>query len=832
MTAPRGGSRIAQATIGDAWEARRLADRVSGTSTVAEPGGLYLRPEEIEAEFARRPLAAFGPEAGEAIADAVAGDPAGTPAALASLARTRAEAGDAVVVCLPDDDALRDLIKRRLRPAPDEVESWEQARHLPPGRIGLVRLPLTEGFRRAGLSVLAALGATPRRHRPQAVAALAMDELRVGDLVVEPEHGLARLTGLALVDEAAARERLSLEFAGDTSLLVAAEEAGRIWRYGSADAVAPRDRLSGDAWRRRRAEVEAEIATTAAGIVARLQALDQARAPNIEPPRAAFERFTRRVPYALTEDQQAAIEAALADMARERPMQRLVCGDVGFGKTEVALHVAVAAVLAGRQVALAAPTTLLARQHLETFRRRTAGLGIEVAPLIRSTRSAEARAVLRGMKDGSVGIVVGTQALASPGIQFAKLGLVVIDEEQRFGEKQKHLLGTLRQGVHALTMSATPLPRSLQSALIGLYDLSLLTVPPVARQPVRGFVLPFDPAVVRAALMREARRGGQSFVVCPRIEDIAPLAGRLAELVPELVVAPAHGKMRGEQLDRVMLHFAQGRTDVLLSTSIIEAGLDIPNANTMLVWRPDRFGLAQLHQLRGRVGRGRARAVAYLLTDPAHEFSAGARKRLERLAALDRLGAGFAVSAADLDLRGAGDLLGEAQSGHLRLMGSEFYGHLLSRAVMAARDEVPPAEWVPEIALDVAAFLPSGLVPEPDLRLDLYRRLARLDRAAAIDDFAEELEDRFGAMPDPVGGLLDLARVRLLCRALGVAALHAGPEAVALSPREATDAAALTERLRDRVDLHWSRDRLILDITEPRPAVRLARVIEALEHPR
>jgi transcription-repair coupling factor (superfamily II helicase) len=364
--------------------------------------------------------------------------------------------------------------------------------------------------------------------------------------------------------------------------------------------------------------------------------------------------------------------------------------------------------------------------------------------------------------------------------------------------------------------------------MAGLFEVSLLATPPVARQPVRTAVMPFDRAVVRAALLREARRGGQSFLVCPRIEDMAGMAERLADTVPELHVAQVHGKMRADALDQVMLDFAEGHTDVLLATGIIEAGLDIPNANTMLVWRPDRFGLAQLHQLRGRVGRGRARASAFFLTDPEHPLSDAARARLERLAALDQLGAGFAVSAADLDQRGAGDLLGEKQAGHIRLMGSELYGHMLSRAIARERGEAVAEEWTPEIAAEAAAFIPEEAVPEADLRIALYCRLSRLRTPAEVDGFAEELEDRFGELPPQAGTLLDLARLRIACVARGIAALRAGANAVALMPRAETDVPQLTAALQERVGLHWSRDRLVLEIAEGRSQARVERLLEVM----
>jgi transcription-repair coupling factor (superfamily II helicase) len=571
-----------------------------------------------------------------------------------------------------------------------------------------------------------------------------------------------------------------------------------------------------------------EIATAAAGIVERTRAREAARAPVITPPRAEFDRFVRRVPYTLTADQGTAIDAILRDLARGRPMDRLVCGDVAFGKTEVALHAAAAVALAGKQVAVLAPTTLLARQHLETFRSRFSGLGIAVDKLIRSARSAEGRAVTKGLADGSVRVVVGTHALAAPGLRFYDLGLVVIDEEQRFGEAQKRQLRGLGAGQHVLTMTATPLPRSLQAALVGLIDVSVLATPPVARQPVRGFVMPFDPVAVRGALLREARRGGQSFVVCPRIEDLAPMQARLTELVPELSLVVAHGRMRDDALDAAMLDFAEGRGDVLLATNIIEAGLDIPNANTMLVWRPDRFGLAQLHQLRGRVGRGRSRATAYLLTDPAQTLSGTARKRLETLAALDNPGAGFAISVADLDQRGAGDLLGDAQAGHVRLVGTELYRHLLTRALAAARGAAMPTEWAPEIALEVAAYIPADLVPEPDVRLEIYRRLGKLESVEEVDALGEELADRFGELPEPARSLLDIARLGLLCRALDIASLRAGPEAVAITPRQPDGLSGVINQLRGQVGTRQSGERLLLEITESRAETRLSILLDVL----
>ena len=814
--------------VRDGYEARCLARRIANDpAPVAPPDRLYLTAPEIAAATARRRVLAFAAEDGDELVERISGDPATTIESLVALAQKRASEGDAVIACVA---AQGDALARRFDPEPGLLNAWDEAEHVAPGKIGLLPLKLTEGFRLDGFSVLAGPAAAARPQVDGAAnSALAIQDLRIGDLAVEPEHGLARLSGLAMLDEAGtARECLSLEFAGDKRLLLPVTEAATLWRYGSAAASAKPDPLTGEAWLRRREQVDAEIATAAAGIVERTRAREAARAPVITPPRAEFDRFVRRVPYTLTADQGTAIDAILRDLARGRPMDRLVCGDVAFGKTEIALHAAAAVALAGKQVAVIAPTTLLARQHLETFRSRFSGLGIAVDKLIRSARSAEGRAVTKGLADGSVRVVVGTHALAAPGLRFQDLGLVVIDEEQRFGEAQKRQLRGLGAGQHVLTMTATPLPRSLQAALVGLIDVSVLATPPVARQPVRGFVVPFDPVVVRSALLREARRGGQSFVVCPRIEDLAPMQARLAELVPELSLVVAHGRMRGDALDAAMLDFAEGRGDVLLATNIIEAGLDIPNANTMLVWRPDRFGLAQLHQLRGRVGRGRSRATAYLLTDPAQTLSGTARKRLETLAALDNPGAGFAISTADLDQRGAGDLLGDAQAGHVRLVGTELYRHLLTRALAAARGAAMPTDWAPEIALEIAAYIPADLVPEADVRLEIYRRLGRLQAVEEVDELGEELADRFGELPEPARSLLDITRLRLLCRALDIASLQAGPEAVAITPRQPESLFRLTKRLGGRIDSHQSGERLLLEITEPRAEKRLSILLDVL----
>jgi transcription-repair coupling factor (superfamily II helicase) len=668
------------------------------------------------------------------------------------------------------------------------ADGWPALLALPRGAVALLReAPDAEGFAtpEAVLVPLVAIrpGAVPPPGAP-AVEALAPASLQPGDAVIHVEHGLGALRGVEPVTAAeATADCLRLDYAGEESLLVPFDELPKLWRYGASAENVTLDRLDGAAWPKRRAEAEAAAAEEARRLLEALRARDAARAPALVGDAAAMRRFAAGFPFEPTPDQQAAIEATLADLARERPMDRLVCGDVGFGKTEVALRAAAAAALAGKQVALVAPTTVLVRQHLETFRRRFRALGIEVGALSRLTPPAEAKAVRARLADGSLAVAIGTTALAAKGVRFRDLGLLVIDEEQRFGAREKAALAKLRgEGLHLLTLTATPIPRTLQSAMIGLRDLSVIATPPIRRQPVRTLRAEAEDAAIAGALRREARRGGQSFVVCPRIEDIAPMAERLARLVPELSVVVAHGGQKPPEMDEAMVRFADGDGEVLLATGIVETGLDVPRANTMLVLGADRFGLAQLHQLRGRVGRGRMRGVFWAMTEPGRKLAPVTERRLRTLSAMDRLGAGFAISARDLDLRGAGELMGEQQAGHLRAIGIELHQALLRRALAAARGEPLPEEWTPAVVLGIDAFIPPDHVREDALRVELHARLGTLLRDAdgpGLDALEEEAEDRFGTAPEPMANLFALARLALRCRALGVARLEAGPQAAA-----------------------------------------------------
>ena len=690
-----------------------------------------------------------------------------------------------------------------LKPAP--VTDWNAALASNLAEVVALPLDLDTGFidAAAGLAVIAASdvlgGRLAAKSTPGVTDVLAEPDLRIGDVVLHEDHGVGVLRDLKTVKiDGLERDTLQLDYHGGASLLAPVEEIGRIWRYGAEATAVTLDRLTGDGWQKRRAEVSGQVDEAALELVALAKAREARTCEPIVPPKTAYAKFAARFAYPETLDQSSAIEAVLDDLASGRPMDRLVCGDVGFGKTEVALRAAAAVALGGRQVAIAAPTTVLARQHFETFRRRFAGTGIGVAHLSRLVTPAQARAVKQGLESGEVGVVIGTQALASKDLAFDNLGLMIIDEEQKFGAALKAHLRDLAQGGHLLTLTATPIPRTLQAAMVGIQDVSLIASPPARRRPIRTFLAPFDPAALRTALLREKRRGGQSFFVVPRIEDIGPLSERLAQLAPELSVRVAHGGLSAEEADAVMVGFADGQGDVLLATNIIESGLDVPRANTMFVWRPDRFGLSQLHQLRGRVGRGRVQGIAYLLADPDDDMSDATRARLSTLEAFDRLGSGLAISARDLDLRGGGDLVGEDQAGHVRMIGAALYQRLLERAVRVARGEAPGAEWTPVLNLGETGAIPLDYVPDAVTRINLYARLARLENLADIDAFEEELEDRFGAVPPAAISLLAMARLQILARAANVRQLNAGPKGLAFTLEPAEAAMALK-----RVS-HWA----------------------------
>jgi transcription-repair coupling factor (superfamily II helicase) len=612
--------------------------------------------------------------------------------------------------------------------------------------------------------------------------------LTPGDLVVHVDHGIGRFEGLKTIEAAGApHDCLELHYAGGDRLFLPVENIELLTRYGSEEAEIQLDRLGGGAWQARKSRMKQRIREMAGALMKIAAARILKDAPRLVPPEGLYDEFSARFPYEETEDQLNSIDAVMSDLSSGRPMDRLVCGDVGFGKTEVALRAAFATAISGRQVAVIVPTTLLARQHHRTFSERFQGLPIDIAQASRFVPNAELKKVKEGLADGTIDIVVGTHALLGKSIRFKDLALIIVDEEQHFGVAHKERLKELRAEVHVLTLSATPIPRTLQLALTGVRELSIIATPPVDRLAVRTFVTPFDPLLVREALLRERYRGGQAFYVVPRIEDIAEVKTFLDREMPEAKVAVAHGQMAAGQLEDVMTAFYEGKFDILLSTTIIESGLDIPTANTLVVHRADMFGLSQLYQLRGRVGRSKTRAYALFTVPASRTLTPQAERRLKVLQSLDTLGAGFQLASHDLDIRGAGNLLGQEQSGHIKEVGYELYQQMLEEAVSALKAGVEePAEeqWSPTIAIGAPVMIPESYVSDLQLRLGLYRRLATLETDAEIDAFGAEMIDRFGALPTEVGQLLKIMAIKVLCRRANVDKVDGGPKGVIVSFRD------------------------------------------------
>ncbi|MCB1384667.1 MAG: transcription-repair coupling factor [Nitratireductor sp.] len=674
------------------------------------------------------------------------------------------------------------------------VDSEASLAGLKAGLAGVAALPMEQGFELPGHTVIAEQDVLGDRLVRQSKRRKASDfiaevsSLSEGDIVVHVEHGIARFAGLRTIEAAGAPHAcLELRYAGDDKLFLPVENIELLSRYGAADSEVQLDRLGGVAWQSRKAKLKKKLLEIAGKLIAIAAERALRTTQPLTPPEGLFGEFNARFPYDETEDQLAAIDAVLDDLSSGSPMDRLICGDVGFGKTEVALRAAFVAALAGRQVAVVVPTTLLARQHYKTFSDRFNGLPVRVAQASRLVSATELAATRKGIADGTVDIAIGTHALLADAIRFDRLGLLIIDEEQRFGVKHKEKLKELRGDVHVLTLSATPIPRTLQLALTGVRELSLITTAPVDRLAVRTFVTPFDALVIREALLREHYRGGQSFYVCPRVGDLAEQAQFLREHVPELKVATAHGQMAPGELDDVMNAFYDGKYDVLLSTTIVESGLDIPTANTLIVHRADMFGLAQLYQLRGRVGRSKTRAYAFFTLPVRKPLTAAAERRLKVLQSLDSIGAGFELASHDLDIRGSGNILGEEQSGHIREVGFELYQQMLEEAVAELKqgDFAGSEErWSPQIAVGAAVLIPDDYVPDLQLRLSLYRRLADLDEPAEIDAFGAELIDRFGPLPDAVDHLLKVVFIKALCRKANIAKLDAGPKGLVVQFRD------------------------------------------------
>jgi len=673
------------------------------------------------------------------------------------------------------------------------IEAFKDLGGLAKGEAAAAVLSLEAGFEAGDLIVIGEqdiLGdRMVRRSKRRKRAADFISEvagLDEGSIVVHAEHGIGRFVGLRTIEAAGAPHAcLELQYADDAKLFLPVENIDLLSRYGGEGTEAQLDKLGGGAWQMRKAKLKKRLLDMAGALIRVAAERLTRHAPVLSTPDGLYDEFAARFPYDETDDQMNAIEAVREDLGAGRPMDRLVCGDVGFGKTEVALRAAFVAAMNGVQVAVVVPTTLLSRQHFKTFSERFRGLPIRVQQASRLVGSKDLALTKKEVAEGKTDIVVGTHALLGAGIKFANLGLLVIDEEQHFGVKHKERLKELKSDVHVLTLSATPIPRTLQLAMTGVRELSLITTPPVDRMAVRTFISPFDSLVIRETLMREHYRGGQSFYVCPRLADLADIHAFLQSDVPELKVAVAHGQMPAGELEDIMNAFYEGRYDVLLSTTIVESGLDVPTANTLIVHRADMFGLAQLYQLRGRVGRSKVRAFA-LFTLPVNKvLTTTAERRLKVLQSLDTLGAGFQLASHDLDIRGAGNLLGEEQSGHIKEVGFELYQQMLEEAVAEVKgvDEIQDTGWSPQISVGTPVMIPDDYVPDLHLRMALYRRLGEITELKEIDGFGAEMIDRFGPLPTEVQHLLKIVYIKSLCRIANVEKLDAGPKGVVVQFR-------------------------------------------------
>ncbi|NVL02358.1 transcription-repair coupling factor [Ruegeria pomeroyi] len=792
-------------SIQDQYETRRLAmtDR-SRTDSVYKPlppGLLYLDDGDWSAQLADRRVMQFNPlpqASGPGVIDA--GGRIGR-----NFSPERALENVSLF------GALVDHLKVRMADGPVLIASYsEGARERLTGLIedeGLAEaIPVTNGtrigkrglhlavwalehgFEAPGLTVISeqdVLGdrliRQPKKRRKAENFLTETQSLTPGDLVVHVDHGIGRYRGLEVITAAgAAHECIALDYAEEARLYLPVENIELLSKYGHEEGLL--DRLGGGAWQAKKAKLKERIREMADRLIRVAAERALRKAPVMDPPPHAWEDFSARFPYQETDDQLRAIGDVMDDLHSGMPMDRLICGDVGFGKTEVAMRAAFVAAMSGLQVAVIAPTTLLARQHAASFRDRFRGFPLEVRQLSRFISAKEAQQTREGLARGTVDIVIGTHALLAKGIRFQNLGLLIIDEEQHFGVGHKERLKQLRSDVHVLTLTATPIPRTLQLSLTGVRDLSIIGTPPIDRLAIRTYVSEFDAVTVREALLREHYRGGQSFYVVPRITDLPDIEAFLKEQLPELTYVVAHGQMAAGELDDRMNAFYDGKYDVLLATTIVESGLDIPTANTMVVHRADMFGLAQLYQIRGRVGRSKARAYAYLTTKPRARLTPAAEKRLRVLASLDTLGAGFSLASQDLDIRGAGNLLGEEQSGQMPDVGYELYQSMLEEAIAKIRSgqmeglSEADDQWAPQINLGVPVLIPEEYVPDLDVRLGLYRRLSSLTTKVELEGFAAELIDRFGKLPKEVNTLLLVVRIKAMCKRAGIAKLDGGPK--------------------------------------------------------
>ncbi|TPQ50523.1 transcription-repair coupling factor [Prosthecomicrobium hirschii] len=804
--------------IEEHFQARREAQSTPQPGAVpykpVEPAALYLTAEEWRSRMVDRRTAALTPfavpdgptrtvdlggrQGRSFLTERQAGDVNVFDAVVAHVGELL-KAGRRVMIAAWSDGALDRLSQvlgdhglKDLKP----VKTFPELLALPKGAVGVGVLGIEAGVELDDVAVIGEqdiLGdrlVRPKKRRAKGSDFLTeVSGLSEGDIVVHVDHGIGRFTGLKTITAVGApHDCLELVYQGGDKLYLPVENIELLTRYGSDDTEVQLDKLGGVAWQARKARMKSRIREIADSLIKTAAARLMKPAPVLTPVEGLADEFAARFPYEETDDQLASIEAVHEDLAAGRPMDRLVCGDVGFGKTEVALRAAFTVAGSGKQVAVVVPTTLLARQHFRTFSERFKGLPFRVGQLSRLVSAKDADLTRQELESGHCDIVVGTHAILAKSVKFRDLGLLIVDEEQHFGVKHKERLKELKADVHVLTLTATPIPRTLQLALTGVRELSVIATPPIDRLAVRSFVSPYDPLVIREALLREHYRGGQSFYVVPRVSDLAARATFLAEHVPEVRVCTAHGQMAAGELEDVMNAFYEGKYDVLLSTTIVESGLDIPTANTLIIHRADMFGLAQLYQLRGRVGRSKLRAYALFTVPADRPLTQQAERRLKVLQSLDSLGAGFQLASHDLDIRGAGNLLGDEQSGHIKEVGYELYQQMLEEAVASLKSGEPDAvaeeQWSPSITVGTPVLIPETYVADLQLRLGLYRRLADLETTEQIDAFGAEMIDRFGPLPEEVEHLLKIVFIKGLCRRAHVDKIDVGPKGVVVSFRE------------------------------------------------
>ncbi len=767
----------------DAWK-QILADR-----TVAEFSP-FERPESHAVSFGGRQGKTFAAERAEAggnVYDAVRNHVAALQTSGKRVVISAWSEGSA--------ERLSTILRDHDVGAIAEAKSWAEVLKRDALLINIIVQPLEEGFETPDYALITEqdilgdrLVRRARKARKAADVIAELSSLMPGDFMVHVDHGIGRFEGLKTIEvQGAPHDCLLLIYANNDRLFIPVENIDLLSRYGSETENVQLDKLGGGAWQAKKAKLKQRILDIANDLIKTAAARELKTGDILSPPEGAFDEFCARFPYEETEDQLGAIEAVIEDLQTGRPMDRLVCGDVGFGKTEVALRAAFVAAYAGKQVAVVVPTTLLARQHFKNFTERFKGLPLRIAQASRLVGRKELELVKKELSEGSIDIVVGTHALLTGLVKFRDLGLLIIDEEQHFGVKHKERLKELRNDVHVLTLTATPIPRTLQLALSGVREMSIIATPPIDRLAVRTYITPFDPVIIREHLLREHFRGGQSFYVVPRVTDLDEISAFLRENVPEVKFRAAHGRMAPTELEDIMTGFYDRTFDVLLSTTIVESGLDVPTANTLIVHRSDMFGLAQLYQLRGRVGRSKTRAYALMTTPPGRALNPVAERRLQVLQSLDSLGAGFTLASHDLDIRGGGNLLGEEQSGNIREVGFELYQNMLEEAVaqMRAGEVVSEgdSQWSPQINIGTSVLIPENYVSDLQVRLGLYRRLADFTAQEEVDAFGAELHDRFGKPPEDVQHLLQIVAIKMMCRVANVQTVDAGAKGASIALR-------------------------------------------------